>query len=71
MEGEERTTKYAKGAKRETKLLFKDDSYKIVGGCFEIYKEKGNGFLEAVCQECLGSNNQLFKSNRQTVRSIG
>jgi len=53
MDGEELTTKYAKGAKRETKLLFKDESYKIVGGCFEVYKEKGNGFLEAVYQECL------------------
>jgi hypothetical protein len=26
MDGEERTTKYAKGAKRETKLLFKGES---------------------------------------------
>lgn len=38
----------------ETKdLLFKDESYKIIGACFEVYKEKGNGFLEAVYQECL------------------
>jgi GxxExxY protein len=37
----------------ETKILFKDESYKIVGACFEVYKEKGNGFLEAVYQECL------------------
>ena len=34
-------------------LLFKDESYKIVGACFEVYKEKGSGFLEAVYQECL------------------
>ena len=51
--GEEGTTKYAKGAKKEVQILFKDESYKIVGGCFEVYKEKGNGFLEAVYQECL------------------
>jgi hypothetical protein len=28
MDGEEGTTKYAEGAKREVKLLFKDKSYK-------------------------------------------
>jgi hypothetical protein len=28
MDGEEGTTKYAKGAKRQSKLLFKDESYK-------------------------------------------
>jgi hypothetical protein len=27
MDGEEGTTKYAKGAKREAKLLFKDESF--------------------------------------------
>ncbi|MCU0603811.1 MAG: GxxExxY protein, partial [Desulfobacterales bacterium] len=53
MDGEEGTTKYAEGAKREATLLFKEKSYKIVGGCFEVYKEKGSGFLEAVYQECL------------------
>lgn len=36
-----------------TDLLFKDESYKIVGACFEVYREKGCGFLEPVYQECL------------------
>ena len=36
-----------------TEILFKDESYKIVGACFEVYREKGCGFLEAVYQECL------------------
>jgi GxxExxY protein len=31
----------------------KDQTYKIIGACFEVYKEKGCGFLEAVYQECL------------------
>ena len=53
MDGKEGTTKYAKGAKMEAKILFKNESYKIIGACFEVYKEKGNGFLEAVYQECL------------------
>jgi GxxExxY protein len=34
-------------------LLYKDDSYKIIGACFEVYKDKGNGFVEPVYQECL------------------
>jgi len=37
----------------ESVILYKDESYKIIGACFEVYKEKGNGFLEAVYQECL------------------
>ena len=36
-----------------TEILFKDESYKIMGACLEVYKEKGDGFLEAVYQECL------------------
>ena len=36
-----------------TDLLFKDESYKITGACFEVYREKGCGFLEVVYQECL------------------
>jgi GxxExxY protein len=35
------------------KILFKEQSFRIIGACFEVYKEKGNGFLEAVYQECL------------------
>jgi GxxExxY protein len=34
-------------------LVFKEESFKIIGACFEVYKEKGNGFLEAVYQECM------------------
>src|SRR5438552_3448200 len=34
-------------------LLFKEECYAIMGACFEVYKEKGCGFLEAVYQECL------------------
>jgi GxxExxY protein len=32
---------------------FKDETYRIIGACFEVYREKGCGFLEAVYQECL------------------
>ena len=34
-------------------LLFKDECYSIQGAVFEVYREKGCGFLEAVYQECL------------------
>jgi GxxExxY protein len=37
--------------KRE--LLFEGESYKIIGACFEVYREKGCGFLEQVYQECM------------------
>jgi len=32
----------------ETHIIFKEESYKIIRACSEVYKEKGNGFLEAV-----------------------
>ena len=35
------------------KLIYKEESYEILGACFEVYKEKGCGLLEAVYQECL------------------
>ena len=30
-----------------------DETYRILGACFEVYNELGCGFLEAVYQECL------------------
>ena len=35
-------------------VIYREESYKIMGACFEVYREKGCGFLEAVFQECLG-----------------
>jgi GxxExxY protein len=34
-------------------LIYKDESFKIMGACFEVYNELGCGFLEPVYQECL------------------
>jgi GxxExxY protein len=34
-------------------LLYEADTYRILGARFEVYKEKGAGFLEPVYQECL------------------
>ena len=36
-----------------TEIIHREESYRIMGACFEVYKEKGCGFLEAVYQECL------------------
>jgi len=34
-------------------IIYKEESYLIQGAIFEVYKEMGNGYLEAVYQECL------------------
>ncbi|MCA9130195.1 MAG: GxxExxY protein [Planctomycetales bacterium] len=36
-----------------TDILYKQESYELMGACFEVYKNKGCGFLEPVYQECL------------------
>ena len=32
---------------------FKDETYQVLGACFEVYNEMGCGFLKSVYQECL------------------
>ena len=34
-------------------LILPDESYRIMGACFEVYKRMGCGFLEHVYHECL------------------
>jgi GxxExxY protein len=34
-------------------LIYKDESYAIVGACFEVYNELGNGFDESIYHEAL------------------
>ena len=34
-------------------IVYKDESFQIIGACFEVYKEMGCGFVEPVYQECL------------------
>ena len=36
-----------------SKLILEKETYEILGACFDVYREKGCGFLEAVYQECL------------------
>jgi GxxExxY protein len=39
--------------KEETELVYKNESYTIIGACFEVYKDKGCGFHEPIYHECL------------------
>jgi len=34
-------------------ILFKEESYKIIGACFEVHKVLGRGFKEAVYKDAL------------------
>lgn len=34
-------------------IIYREESYKIIGACFEVYKQKGCGFTEPIYQECL------------------
>jgi len=35
------------------KILYKDESFKIIGACMKVHNELGTGFLEAVYEEAL------------------
>jgi len=35
------------------KLIYPEESYAIIGACFDVYNDKGHGFLEGVYQECV------------------
>lgn len=41
------------------KVLYRDESYAIQGAVFEVYRQMGSGFLEAVYQECLETELRL------------
>ena len=36
-----------------TELIYKEEAFKIVGACMEVYNNLGSGFLESVYQEAL------------------
>ena len=38
---------------RHEKVLFKEESFTLQGAIYDVYREMGSGFLEAVYQECL------------------
>jgi len=46
-------------------IILKDESYAVMGACFEVYKEKGPGFVEQVYHECL-----VFEFQEQKLPSV-
>jgi len=40
-------------ANKIAEIIYKKESYAIIGACFEVYNARGCGFLEPVYHECL------------------
>lgn len=36
-----------------SELIYKEECFRVIGACLEVYNEKGCGFTEPVYQECL------------------
>jgi GxxExxY protein len=58
---------------RHEQILYKEEVFVIQGAIFDVYREMGCGFLEAVYQECLENefrSRQLpFEAQKQLVLS--
>ena len=52
-----------------SEIILADESYRIIGACFEVYNTMGCGFLESVYHECLefelSDQNIPFQSKRE------
>ena len=53
----------------KTEIMFKEESFKIIGACFEVYNGMGHGFLEAVYQNAWrwNSPNKAFPSSNSRI----
>jgi len=53
-------------------LIYKEESYRIIGACMEVHKTLGCGFLEPVYQEALSIefNKQQIPFEKEKVLSI-
>ena len=52
----------------DEKIIFKEESYKIIGICMNIHSILGNGFLEAVYSEVL--EKEFVKNNIPYQREV-
>lgn len=46
-----------------SKLIYPEESYAIIGACFNVYKEKGCGFTEPIYQECAETGFRLLRQD--------
>lgn len=37
-----------------SELIYPEESYAIIGACFDVYNDKGCGFLEPIYHDCVG-----------------
>lgn len=54
-----------------TEILYKDECYQIQGAVFEVYREMGCRFLEAVYQECLEKELYIQKIPFVSQQEVG
>jgi len=49
-------------------VLYRDESYKIMGACFEVHNEMGCEFLEPEYQECLDRFHSESRYHSKLIR---
>jgi len=49
-------------------IIYKEESYKIIGACMKVHRNLGSGFLEAVYQEAL--EDEFLRQNIPFERQV-